>query len=532
MRLGSASAVLALALSTTAFAAISWAATPRDALVMAWNLDAVITLDPAQIAEVNGNDIMGNVCDTLVTLDYRNPSEFRPKMAESWTVSADGRTLTFKLRPDLKFPNGRPATAEDLAWSMQRVLKLNFGNAANLTEWGFKKETADASFRATSPQTFEVSLPEPYPLPLLLYGAFATNVSMILDRVEGEKNAKGEDLGNNWFKTNSSCVGPYRVRSWTANDAVVLERNDVYYGQKPALVRVIIRHVPESGAQRLLIEKGDVDVARLLNSDDLKALAGKKDIRVEQTAMHSYIHLMFNTTDPAFADPRVRMAFRHLVDYDGLAKTVMAYQGVPRASVVPFGAFGALDEKEGQPFKLDIAKAQALLKEAGQADLKRKMVVMGVTPYPDLAQHVQANAAKAGVTLELEQMAPAQVFTKARAREYQMMLINWGVRYPDAHNMVSRHVMNPDNRPEAKLAQYPAWRAAWQDPAMNELGQKAMMERDPEKRRALYREIQLKNMETGPMAYMFQVIRSIAVRDEVKGFQMSPFKVGYETAAK
>lgn len=294
---------------------------------------------------------------------------------------------------------------------------------------------------------------------------------------------------------------------------------------------MVIRHVPESAAQRLLIEKGDIDVARLLNSDDLKALEGRKDIRIEKTAMHGYIHLMFNTTDPAFADPRVRMAFRYLVDYDGLGKTVMAYQGVPRASVVPIGAFGALDEKEGQPFTLDIAKAQALLKEAGQTDLKRKMLVMSVTPYPDLAQHVQANAAKAGITLELEQMAPAQVFTKARAREYQMMLINWGVRSPDPHNMVSRHVMNPDNRPEAKLAQYPSWRAAWQDQAMNELGLKAMMERDLDRKRALYREIQLKNMQEGPMAYMFQVVRPMAIRSEVQGFEMSAFKVGYETAS-
>ena len=523
-------ASLGLALSVASQPAL--AATPKDALVMAWNLDAIITLDPAQIAEVNGNDIMGNVCDTMVTLDYKDPTQFRPKMAESWAASADGRTLTFTLRPELKFPNGRAATAEDLAWSMQRVLKLNFGNAANLTEWGFTKETAEKAIRATGPRTLEVSLTEPYPMPLLLYGAFSTNVSMILDREQGEKNAKGEDLGNNWFKTNSSCVGPYRVRSWTANDTVSLERNDVYYGAKPAIPRVIIRHVPESAAQRLLIEKGDIDVARLLNSDDLKALEGRKDIRIEKTAMHGYIHLMFNTTDPAFADPRVRMAFRYLVDYDGLGKTVMAYQGVPRASVVPLGAFGALDEKEGQPFTLDIAKARSLLAEAGQANLTRKMLVMSVTPYPDLAQHVQANAAKVGVTLDLEQMAPAQVFTKARAREYQMMLINWGVRSPDPHNMVSRHVMNPDNRPEAKLAQYPSWRAAWQDLGMNELGIKALMERDLDKRRAHYREIQLKTLQTGPMAYMFQVVRPMAIRSEVQGFEMSAFKVGYETASK
>jgi peptide/nickel transport system substrate-binding protein len=532
MRLAAAAA-LALAFAAQPFAAEPLAAaTPKDALVMAWNLDAIITLDPAQIAEVNGNDIMGNVCDTLVTLDYDSPSQVKPKLAESWSVAADGKTITFKLRPDLKFPSGRAATADDLAWSIRRVLKLNFGNAANLTEWGFTAANAEASFRVVDPLTLEVKLTDAYPAQLLLTGAFATNVSMMLDREAGEKNAKGEDLGNAWFKTNSACVGPYRVRTWNANDVLILERNEVYWGPKPALPRIVIRHVPESGAQRLMIEKGDADVARLLNSDDLKALEGSKDVRIEQTPMQGYIHLMFNTTDPVFANPKVRHAFRYLIDYDGLAKTVMAYQGVPRASVVPLGAFGALDAKEGQPFALDVAKARALLAEAGVPTLQRKLLLSSATPYPDLAQHIQANAAKAGVTLDLEQMAPAALFTKARAREYQVMLINWGVRAPDAHAMVSRHVMNPDNRPEAKLAQYPSWRAAWQDPAMNELGRKAMMERDPAARQALYREIQAKNMEEGPMAYMFQVVRAIAVRNEVKGFKMSAFKVGYETALK
>lgn len=181
-------ASLGLALSVASQPAL--AATPKDALVMAWNLDAIITLDPAQIAEVNGGDIMGNVCDTLVTLDYKDVAQFRPKMAESWAASADGRTITITLRPDLKFPSGRAATADDLAWSMQRVLKLNFGNSANLTEWGFTKENAEKTIRATGPRTLEVSLPEPYPLQLLLYGVFSSNVSVILDREQGEKNAK------------------------------------------------------------------------------------------------------------------------------------------------------------------------------------------------------------------------------------------------------------------------------------------------------------------------------------------------------
>ena len=81
------------------------AATPRDALVMAWNLDALITLDPAQIGEVNGNDIiLGNVCTPLVNYDPKDISRVLPAAAENWSTSEDGLTLTFTLRADLKIP--------------------------------------------------------------------------------------------------------------------------------------------------------------------------------------------------------------------------------------------------------------------------------------------------------------------------------------------------------------------------------------------------------------------------------------------
>ena len=104
-------------------------ATPRDALVMAWNLDALISFDPAQLAEVNGGEILRNVCDPLVAYDRKDASKIVPSTAERWTVSPDGRTLTFTLRADLRFPSGKKATAHDAAWSLQRVVRLGFGRS-------------------------------------------------------------------------------------------------------------------------------------------------------------------------------------------------------------------------------------------------------------------------------------------------------------------------------------------------------------------------------------------------------------------
>jgi peptide/nickel transport system substrate-binding protein len=515
----------------------AFAATPKDALVMAWNLDALITLDPAQIGEVNGNDIVRNVCDPLVRYDPNDVAKLLPATAQSWVTSPDGMTLTFTLRDDLRFPSGKKATAEDAAWSMQRAVLLGFGNSANLTQWGFTKERIAEQIKATDDHTVVVSMDRAYPPNLILSAAFASNVSYILSKEEGMKNAKTvegrSDYGNAYFKTNPVCVGAYHVTRWDSNDVVILERNDTYYGPKPNLRRVIVRHVPESSAERLLLEKGDIDVARLLNTDDLRALSSNPDIHIEQTVMHGFTYFAFNASDPILGNPKVRLAFRYLIDYDGLGKTVLAYQGAPRASLVPEGAFGALDKEEGQPFKLDLEKARGLLSEAGYPNgFSKKLILSANNISPAIAQHLQANAAKVGVKLELEQMADANLFTRARSRDFDVALIGWGAGYPDADSMISRHAVNPDNRLEAKLAQYPSWRSAWQDEKINALADQARMERDVGTRIALYHTIQKEMLANGPMAYIYQTIRPIAYRTSVTNFVIGPFQVDYGSARK
>ena len=514
------------------------AATPRDALVMAWNLDALITLDPAQIGEVNGNDIiLGNVCTPLVQYDPKDIARVVPAAAESWSASPDGLTLTFMLRGDLKFPDGRAATAGDAAWSMQRAVLLGYGNSANLTQWGFTKDNVVERIRATDDRTLVVTMDKPYPANLILSAVFSRNVAVILDRAAAEKGAKvvdgKSDLGNAAFKTGPVCVGPYRVTRWDANDVIALERNDGFFGPKPAMRRVIIRHVPESSAERLLLEKGDIDVARLLTTDDLKAMEANADIRIEQTVVQGISYIAINTTDPVLSNPKVREAFRYLIDYDGLATSILPYQGIPRASLVPEGAFGALDHQAGQPFKLDLAKAKQLLVEAGYPDgFTKKLILSANSISPNIAQHVAFNAAKVGIKLELEQMADANLFTRGRNREFELQLVAWYADYPDADAMVNRHAVNPDKRAEAKLTMYPVWRTGWQDLGINEQAATARMEPDPAKRIAMYHAIQEFMMHNGPVVYIYQNIRPIAVRTSVKGFEISPFFVNYGSASK
>ncbi|OZI60785.1 ABC transporter substrate-binding protein [Bordetella genomosp. 11] len=513
--------------------AAAQAATPKSALVMAWNIDAISTFDPAQIGEVVTGELMDNICDSLAQFDPKDASKVIPSFAQSWDVSPDRMQITFHLRKGAKFPSGNIATAHDVEQGMRRVVKLGFGNAAALTEYGFSKDNVDQRIVATDDDTLVLKLDKPYPTTLVLQAIAANRVSAVLDMKTIMSKAQNNDMGNKFLTTNTACIGPYRLVSWHAGESVVLQANDDYWGPKPALKRILIRHVAEPGTQRLLLEKGDVDVARDLGADDLAAMEKSKDLSIRKVLKPQLVLWTFNTADPIFANEKVRLAMRYLVDYDGLGKTVMAYMGVPRASFVQLGATGALDAKAGEPFKLDLAKAKQLLTEAGYPNGFKASVLIGTLPYASpVAESVQQNAAKVGVTLTLERMANSQLFSRIRGREYQTGMQAWQTSVPDAHGNASRMVYNPDNRAEAKLTQYPVWRTSWQDKGMNAEVQAALLEGDPAKRNAMYARLQEEWMQKGPIAVMFQTYDVAGVRKEVHDWTWNGFRVYYDSASK
>ncbi|MBA8881068.1 ABC transporter substrate-binding protein [Phyllobacterium myrsinacearum] len=509
------------------------AATPGSALVMAWNIDAISTFDPAQVGEVVTNELIQNTCDSLVDFDPSDESKVVPGLAKTWDVSQDRQQITFHLNAGLTLPSGNPATAHELAWSMQRVVTLGFGNAATLTEYGFNKENVKERIVATDDNTLVMKLDKPYPTNLILQAIGANRVSGLMDmKLLMEKQVNG-DLGNKYLATNTACVGPYRLAQWNAGESIVLQANDNYWGEKPKLQRILIRHVAEPGTQRLLLTQGDVDIARDLSPDDLADLDGKPGIEIKKVLKPQLFFWVFNAADPVFKDEKVRLAMRYLIDYDGLAKSVMPYLGVPRASFAQIGAIGALDEKEGQPFSLDLDKAKQLLTEAGYPNGFESNVLFGTLPHSaPIAQSIQQNAAKVGVKLNLERMANAQLFSRIRGREFKSGMLAWQTGVPDAHGNASRLVYNPDNRAEAKLTQIPAWRASFQNEDFNARVQQALLEGDPEKRNQLYFSLQKDVMEKGPMAVMFQMYNIIGASDKVKDWSWNGFRVYYSSAHK
>ena len=522
------------ALLATGLAMPAGAATPKDTLVIAWNIDNLYTFDPAAIGETTTDEIMNNVCDPLILTSRNDAAKLEPGIAESWSVSEDGLTWTFKIRKGLKHPSGNPVTAKDSEWSFHRNVMLNLNSANNVTKWGIVKANVVDRIKATDDSTLVVQFDKPYPESIVAPYMFTGRSGFVLDKAEALKHEINGDQGNKWLTSNTACVGGYRVTSWAANDTVVLVRNDGYWRGEPKMRRIIIRHVPESAAQRLQLEKGDIDMARILNSNDLGGIETAKSAKILRTSRNQFYYITMSMTDPILSNVKVRQAIKSLVDYEGLEKTVMKYEGRVRQSLVPIGAFGALSVEEGKPYKLDLAKAKQLITEAGYPNgFEKELIVGNAFPYPDIAQHIQANAAKIGVKLNVVTMSYGQVVARHRARNFEMTMSAYYVSIPDAHAFIEQMAFNPGNSPEEKgNAQYPSWRAAYSDAYFNDNTEKALLERDKTKRAQMYRDMQVKHLAEGPFAYMFQTYRVLGLSSGVKDIQVNEDRIWYATATK
>ncbi len=494
------------------------AETPKDTVVMAKQIDDIISLDPGEVFEFSGGEVVGNVYDKLLSFDLNDVSKLEGRLAESWTAEPDGKTYTFKMRKGLNFASGNPITAEDAAYSLQRAVIMNKTPGFILTQFGFTKDNAKERIKATAPDTL-VLVTEKQVAPTFFYYCLTANVAAIVDSKVVQQHVKGDDFGNEWLKTASAGSGPYTLRAWKASESYTLDANDKYWGKKALNKRVVVRHVPEPSTQRLLLEKGDVDFARTLTRDQLEALKGNADVTTQATRKGAVIYLGLNQKNQYLSKPEVQQAMKYLVDYDGIEKNILSGAYVVHQAFLPKGFLGAIDDK---PYKLDVAKAKELLAAAKlDKGFTVTMDASGASPWSDVAQAIQASFAQAGIKLEIISGEQKQVITKYRARSHDMVLLYWGPDYQDPHTNAQTFAMNPDNSDGAATKTL-AWRNSWDIPEMTQRTAAAVVERDGEKRAAMYEALEREHQKNSPFVIMFQQIEVSANRKSVEGFILGP----------
>ncbi len=494
------------------------AETPKDTLVIAKQIDDIITLDPAEVFEFTGGEVIANVYDRIFTFEAEDTATLLPGVAESYSVSDDGKTITLKIRPGQKFHSGNPVTAEDVAFSLQRVILLDKTPAFILSQLGWTKDNVKDLVKATDELTAELTITEDFG-PSFVLNTLSAGVGSVVDKKTVLEHEKDGDLGYEWMKANSAGSGPFVLKSWKANESVTLEANPEYRHGAPKVKRVVIRHVPEASAQRLQLEKGDIDIARNLTADQIQGIAGNPDIKVEPYPKADVYYLGLNQKNEYLSKPQVRQAIRWLVDYQGMADSFLKGRFQVHQSFWPAGFFASLTDT---PYKLDVDKAKALLAEAGYPDgFSVKFDAPNVTPFAEVAQSVQETLGKAGIKAEIIPGEQKQVITKYRARNHDIVLLYWSPDYMDPHSNADSFARNPDNADDAKSKPL-AWRNAWDIPEITKQTDAAARERDPEKRKGMYLDLQKKLQEDGPFVIMFQSTELVARRGTVSGFVSGP----------
>ena len=300
-------------------------------------------------------------------------------------------TITFTMREGVTFHSGNPVRAEDAAFSLQRAVKLNLTPSFILTQFSFTPENVEKTIVANG-NTLSITTDKKYATSFVLNCLTAT-IGGIVDKEVVMANEVDGDMGNEWLKTNSAGSGPYKLDSWKPNESVTLTAYAGYFGGAPEMERVIVRHVLESASQRLLLERGDIDIARNLNPEDIAGVSTVDGVVISDELKGRLMYIALNQKHPELSKPEVRQAFKYLIDYEGMRDSFLKGQYTIHQNFLPQTYLGASDEAL---FTYNIEKAKELLAKAGVDGLEIEIGVREAQERIEIGQSFQNASHKPG----------------------------------------------------------------------------------------------------------------------------------------
>ena len=481
---------------------------PANVLVIGTSTSDSVSLDPAQAFEFTSVWVNYHIYDTLVDFS-RDFSRVLPRLARSWTASADLKTYTFTLRP-AKFHSGAAVNAQAVVFSIQRVFALKMAPSFIVTDF-IKAPTDVVAVSANQVRvTFVQAMPE-----MLMASVFANPVTGVVDPALVRRNAAADDpQANKWLSDHDAGSGPYALIGWSRNLKIELRAFDDYWRGRPRMGRIFLQDMPEPTAQMLALQQGDIDVAMRLLPGQYKQVAAQPGFQVKQTPTFTIRYLTMNVGYEPFAKKEIRNAVKYALDYEGFKRifedTIDAGQ-----TIVPANMFAHLKDR---PFQRNIDRARALMREGGyERGFKAELMVPVDVPLPDIAAKMKEDLAQIGIEVDVKVLRNADILGVYRAQRHQMAIQRWGADYPDPDNL-AKAFADFDSR-------VLAWRNQWDNPVKAKVKQ-AVQERDAAKRAVLYTEIQKTVLDEGPYAIFAYPLRLIAMRTSVKGLDPSPL---YET---
>lgn len=501
------------------FGVLGLATPPQDMLIIGARTDIIVDLDPARTYEVFTNLVIEQYYDALVNIVVeQGETVARPGLAESWEVSEDGLTWTFHLRKGAKFHSGNEVTADAVLYSFHRSLALNFAPIWILSQYVPEPDM----IQKVDDYTVAITTTEPVAELIIASVIGFQGICSIVDPGVVEAHATPDDpWANQWLKDNDAGSGPFILREWSPNERIVLDRFDGYWAGPAGVKQIIIIDIPEPAAQKLALDKGDIDIAWDLLPEQVDAYRGIPGFKVVEIPSWGIEYLSVNAGKPPFDSELVRDAIRWAVDYDAIIYGIQKGAAVPGQTFIPAGMFGHLPEA---PYYKDTERAKALLAEAGYPDVFEVEMISSTHPRRvAIATQVQADLAEIGIKVNITQMVSAQFYELYRAQKHQMLVAGWGVDYADPDSLAKPFAHCCTTGLEAPVRQL-AWRNMYADCETTELVEQAARELDSAKRRAMYEEIQRRILDKGPYIILYYPLSQVVVRDVVEGLELAPME--------
>lgn len=453
-------AVLALGMgfsSGDAFAA------SRDKTIIVGLGGAINTLDPLRADYNQTNTIISALYDTLVTYD---DVKMVGSVATEYAYSPDAKSITFTLRNDVKFHDGKPLTAKDVAYTLDRLKRLGTGVASLIDGYDSTTIKDDTHFTINLSKSNTLVLPS-------LSKIYILNSALV------EAN-KGNDDGQAWLQGHDAGSGPYVLGD--QSQAVTIDLFPEYWAAEAGRPdSIVFRRIDESATRRDELLAGNVDVAFGLADRDAAGMANNSDVKVVPINTSYQADIVFNTSSGPTADPRIRKALRMVYDYAGGLRGIRGSNGKVANGPLP----ARLDcRPDLPPVKQNLEAAKALLEEAGASNVKLKMSFQPVFELQKQeATLFQSNLREIGVELELEPIAFPNYLASLKDRKTipQMMLLEDFAQFPDAGVMLVKGY---------KSDAVGTNRAGYSNPEVDKLLDEALATGDEKKRCDLYTQVQ------------------------------------------
>jgi len=478
------------------------------------------TLDPAQVNDTNAGEYVAEIFSGLVSLDQN--LKVVPDIAERWDVSDDRTTYTFYLRKEVKFQDGRPVTAQDFKYSIERAANpatlsptadTYLGDIVGVKDKLNRKAAEVSGVQVVDDYTLKITIdaPKSYFLAKLTFPA-----AYVVDKNNVERG------GRTWTdKPNGT--GPFKLQEYVRSQRLILAKNENYYGAvKPKLDEV--QFILSGGSAMTMYENGDLDSVYVTINDIERVQDPNSPLNKELTIGPSLAteFVVFNTKKPPFDDPKVRLAFAYAIDRQKVIDVVYRKMYSVANTILPPGMPGYAEP--ANPITYDPAKAKQLLAESKYAGKLPDITWTTIGAGGSASQSVQVMIGmlndNLGARISIQQTDDASFFNTIddpTKNPYQMFDIGWSADYVDPQNFLDIlcHTNSTQN-----------W-SNYSNPAVDKLLDQAAVENDTATRFKLYQQIEQMILTDAPMIPFAHSQEYWLTKPYVKGLIHPPMVIPY-----